>query len=527
MAETAVSFLEDIGFRFSQSLLRLVSAQEIPDCLVVKPDSPWPGSVPQGLYIIDVMGNEQVSPKDWPVQWHDFSFLRDVQAAGGYPARKTAQKSVFSFIQYIGRTPQYDPHMGKRIYQWIMYADFVLPEFEEEAQDIFFESLVSQGYVLVRSLKKNIFTGLEKLQTLAGLICVGFAFEGYEDWSELGLAILESELKIQVLPDGGHISRSPAQALSLLETLLDIRTMLSAAAYPVPEYLDKTIKRVGQALRFFRYHDKGFALFNGTQEGDPPFIDCVVRQSGVRGKIPQSLPDTGFEKITLDRTTIMMNAGAVPATAYSAFIHAAPLAFEMCYGQERIFVSCGSHPSYTQWQESLRATSAHNTAILDEQDAYAIDAQGHIARHAKTPILIRHEDPDSGTYLLEGEHDGYVSLNGFTHKRSIYLGKEGHDIRGEDRFVSKKPPKQPVHVTVRFHVHPRIMVSLLHSGHEALLRMPGGIGWRFTHMGGVLALEDSIYLGHGMEPRKTTQIVIHAQTQSADSILQWGMKREG
>ena len=41
------------------------------------------------------------------------------------------------------------------------------------------------------------------------------------------------------------------------------------------------------------------------------------------------------------------------ATARPDGSHAAPLAFEMSYGRERIIVNCGSHPTNPEWQDML------------------------------------------------------------------------------------------------------------------------------------------------------------------------------
>ena len=71
------------------------------------------------------------------------------------------------------------------------------------------------------------------------------------------------------------------------------------------------------------------------------------------------------------------------------------------------------------------------------------------------------------------------------------------------------------------------MVSLIRDGQEALLRLPGGTGWRFTFSAGVMALENSIYLGQGTQPRKTKQLVIYAQTEQKEAEIKWALRKEG
>ena len=88
-------------------------------------------------------------------------------------------------------------------------------------------------------------------------------------------------------------------------------------------------------------------------------------------------------------------------------------------------------------------------------------------------------------------------------------------------------PAKPVDVALRFHLHPRVMVSLIRDGQDALLRLPGGVGWRFCVGQGVLALEDSVYLGQGCEPRKTKQLAIYGQVHDKKAQIKWALKREG
>src|SRR5690606_33302936 len=107
------------------------------------------------------------------------------------------------------------------------------------------------------------------------------------------------ETKRQVLPDGGHVSRSPALLIDALRVYIDIRAALRVAGYPVPEQIEHTIDRMAQAVRFFRYADKGLALFHGAQEGDCGLVDCVLLKSTARGRVLRGLPHTGYERATM------------------------------------------------------------------------------------------------------------------------------------------------------------------------------------------------------------------------------------
>ena len=532
----------------------------VPDRLVVKPVDPWPGDAGAGKWLcsgafmidddqLQVAGDPASAPGKargygggtcwepmgvdaaWLDHMHGFTWLRDLRALGGDTARRQARAMIGSWMHHYPRwqkTAWSADVTGERVAMWIALYDGFGASANDEFQDLFFESLGRQARHLARVVPGDL-SGIALLRAAKGLLYAGLAFEGCEHWAEQAIGIFERETAKQILGDGAHVSRSPAQLLSALQIFIDVRTALSTAAYPLPEKIQHAIDRMGPALRFFRNADKSFALFNGTQEGPAnggqDFVDCVLGQANVRGKGIQSLPCAGYERVSLGRTSMMFDCGAPPAYPYDTRAHAAPLAFEFSHGKERLFVSCGSHPTSAEWQDSLRATAAHCAATIDNRNACEIRADGHIARRPRTIMPVREDSKNA--CLLEAAHDGYVALNGITHRRRLYLNDQGHDLRGEDNFTCSIGLSQPHDIAIRFHIHPRVVVSLLQGGQEALLRMPGGIGWRFHHAGGLIVLEDSVYLGQGARPRKTKQLVIYARMTEDTAQIKWALQREG
>ncbi len=514
--------------------------ETVPDRLIVKPVDVWEGDPDKGKAFLESCGaNEDTGPV-WHDHWwnyensesrqtaelNSFEVLRHLRAHCDSLARNQGQEMILSWIK---KYPNWDKTTwrsditGQRLSMWISHFEYFCAGMTEENEDDFFESLIRQAKHLYNTLSSVEEIAL--LETVKGLIYASLAIEGKERWIDQSLKTLESSLKEQILPDGGHASRSPARLLTALQILLDIDSALAAGDYPSPDFLRETISRMSCALRFFRYGDRKLAVFNGTQEGNQEEIDRTLAQAGLRIKQRLSLPDSGFERLALGRTLVMVDCGKAPPYPYDRHTHAAPLAFELSYGKERLFVSCGTHPSSEEWQEALRFTSAHNTANLDYRNANEIREDGHFGRRITSINLDRQETKDA--VLLDTSHNGYVSLNGITHSRRLYLTDAGHDFRGEDTFTSCIDLVRPIEIAIRFHIHPRVTVSLVKDDTEALLRMPGGVGWRFRFGQGTLTLEDSIYLGDEHEPRKTKQLVIYGQTTGEYASVKWSLKKEG
>jgi len=510
----------------------------IPDRLVVKPIDPWPGDVAEGVTICDqshdiCSGMLQI----WPERLHRFFWLRDLRAMGGQEARQCAKGMVMQWIDHYGGKPKTPEQklawrpdiLGERISNWIAHYDFIDSchyQHDENFHDAFFHSLYEQIQQLARRIPGGLYD-LDLLKALKGLLYAGLAFEGQEALIEKSLALLKPEIEKQFLADGMHISGSPMQLLRGLQILLDIKSALNIGGYPLPLFIQHGIDRAGPALKFFRFGDKRLATFHATQKGCPTLIDSILAQSGVRGKAHTSLSCAGFERVSIGRSVLMFDGSPPPASPYDRKSHAAPLSFELAYGKDRVFVSCGTHPTKTDWSESLRATAAHNALCLDHRNAYEIREDSHFARKANGVTYKRTGQERDGSVLLEGQHDGYLPLNGVLHSRSLYLGEKGHDFRGEDKLCAKIRPIKPIDIAIRFHLHPRVLVSLVQDGTHALIRLPSGIGWRFQNSAGLLTLEDSIYLGEGVGPRKTKQLVIIGQTTEKQSVIKWSFRREG
>jgi uncharacterized heparinase superfamily protein len=514
---------------------------QIPDRLAVIPPDPWPGDAANGRSMCqDVFSyqGEQLSagggtfePQGASPVWCDFiqsfEWLRDLRSLGGDVGRRQARVMILAWIDRYGNWNEKAWRAdltGRRVAIWLALYDFFAASADDVFQTNYLASLLRQARHLSRSLPGAL-GGLGLLQGIKGLAYAGLAFEGREHWLEQSLGLLEHETKKQILSDGGHISRSPAQLLDAMRIYIDMRSALQAGQYPVPDFIQHAIDRMAQAMRFMRYSDRGFAHFHGAQEGDRALMDMAQMVANAHGRVLRSLPDTGFERVTIGRSLLMVDTGRAPVWPYDEKAHAAPLSFEFCYGKERVFVNCGIHPTNPEWQDSLRGTAAHNTLTIDHRNACEIRKDGHFGRRTRNVVVTREDI--NGASLVDGVHDGYVPMNGISHRRRLYLSDQGHDLRGEETLTCSVGLSKPVDISIRFHLHPRVLVSLVRGKKDALLRLPGGAGWRFTQTGGTISLENSVYLGEGGRPRKTKQLVITARMETDLGQFKWALQREG
>lgn len=513
----------------------------LPDRLIVRPPDLWPGSAEKGQALMNgvftFQGQSYAFPdpfqfniwappgmnERWMAYLHGFSWLRDLRAAGG----EVAARAGFTLMDNWCRrknAPLSPAIMGERLSHWIAHADFFVPDQQEDFRDIFFAQIMRQGAMIQKAIVDS--AGLPGFQAAKGLLYAGLALEGREGWIENSLTTLDSLMEREILRDGGPISRSPATLFSLFQILLDARTALTSGGYPVPETIESAIERAASALKFFRLGNGTLAGFHGPALQDTTLLDQALNLAVIEGKLFQSLPQSGFERLAQGRSCLLFDTGAAAPSGYDREAHAAPLAFEFTYGKDTVFTACGHEGPGPEWSPFLRGTAAHTALCLDQRNACEILENGGFGRKNRRSDTRR---MDTKTYLLaEATQDGYEGLNGLVHKRRLYLGDKGHDLRGEDTLTCTiGRPLQASRFDLRFHLHPRSGASLIQGGAAALIRLPSGSGWRFQQQGGSLSIEESIHTEPGQPPRKSSQLAISGIAAEAQTLVKWALQREG
>lgn len=495
----------------------------VPEDLLIRPPDLWPGSADRGRWLCANGYNWQ----DHVPAMHSFECLRDLRAVGGDEARSMARSLIQSWLEHFS---QWDAQAwradltGERIGNWLCLYEFYGASADETFQARLRDGLMRQGRHLYKTGAGSCI-GVSAFSAYKGLLLAGLALPGCESWIEPALAKFKTEADRQILSDGGHITRSPEQLQKVMQTFLEVKSALCVARYPLPAFIQHAIDRMGQVMRFFRYPDKGFALFHSSRRGDRALLNAIFSHAQIRGKTLQELPETGFQRLSQGRTALLMDCGGPPLPPFDRHAHASPLAFEMIYGNDRVFVSCGTYNRDPAFREALRGTAAHNTLTVDHRNASEISETGHFSKRRYHVVTSRNEA--KGAILIDASHDGYVPAHGFSHRRRLYMSDKGNDIRGEDTVSCHTGLTQAHEYAVRFHIHPRVLVSLVREDTEALLRLPNGIGWRFHHAGGKLGLENSIYCEDGHEIRKTKQLVISGQITEEILKIKWSLRREG
>jgi uncharacterized heparinase superfamily protein len=515
----------------------------IPDGLAVGIVDAWPGDPDHGREILEgvypVAGTPvQIGANPWAETGyseraldalHRFEWLRDLRDLGGDAARRRARDLVGAWIDKHGtwsREAWRIDLLAARLSVWIGTFGF----FADSADDAFRRRVLNSIARQYRHLTRASHAGpggIARLATLRGALIAAVALGDGEDALQTLVDRLNTAIRAQILADGGHRSRAPGLQAESLAALVDSRAALRASGRESTAGLDETIQRMTGVLRMLRHGDGGLALFNGATEGSVWKLDTLIARTETKTKALASAVDTGFERMTAGRAIVVVDTGT--PSSFDGVAHAGTLSIEVSVGKERLVVNCGAAVGDARWEGVLRASAAHSGLVIDDTNTTELRTDGTLGRRPSTVRLERWEA--DGSVWLEAEHDGYRDSHAIVHRRRLFLATGGDDVRGEDVLnYTGGPGQKPSEATIRFHLHPRVAVSLLQNGAAALLRTASGAGWRLRATGGHLALNESVYFGESGRLQRTRQIIITLPlaTLRADGTVsvKWALRRE-
>jgi uncharacterized heparinase superfamily protein len=472
--------------------------------------------------------------REWAEALHGFAWLPPLSAAGGEAARTLATNLISQWLKRYARysEPAWLPHvLARRLIAIFAHGRFVLANSEVLWRSKVFVSLREQVRMLAR-IAGEAPEGLPRLETAAALAVSGACLSDNPRRLQAGLAHVEAELLSQVLPDGGHISRSPEQLVHAFRDVVMVMDALAATGQAVPHAIRSAHDRMAPMIRFFRHGDGGLALFNGGSECDARMIAALLARDEVHGQPFAYAPHSAFHRIAAGRTLVLLDCGGAPPGGYSVNAHAGCLSFELSAATQRVIVNCGTAAlaGHIKWRSALRATAAHSTVTLADTSSATILRKGWIRHqlgprlvHGPTQIETRRVESEKG-WTVEATHDGYLRAFGIRHERQLTLSPQGLALTGTDRLLPQKDRRDSMPFTVRFHVHPDVRVSISQSG-DIILKLANGEGWRFK-ASIAPTIEESVYLGAD-SVRRTEQLVLTGAVKDTPVEVSWFFEQIG
>lgn len=305
------------------------------------------------------------------------------------------------------------------------------------------------------------------------LIYAGLFFDGDEArlWLSQGAAIVEHELREQILSDGGHAERSPMYHALALEDLLDLVNLIGARGVATQvRPLEPTLRELASAmlrwLRCLTHPDGMLALFNDTAQDIAPSVTEIdrfaaalgVMASKPRGQGVISMQPSGYLRMARDAAVLLIDAAPIGPDHQPGHAHADTLAFEMSLGNQRIIVNRGTS-CYGIGARRLaeRGTASHSTVQLGAHDSSEVWSGFRVGRRARPSGIAADE------WMVAACHDGYRFLAG----RPIHCRRWQLDAGA--LTVEDRVDPAPADAVARYHFAPGLVLQAEPDGRWLVL----------------------------------------------------------
>src|SRR6185437_6274306 len=280
-------------------------------------------------------------------------------------------------------------------------------------------SLAIQARFLASSLEYHLLAN-HLWANAKALIFAGLFFEGREAecWLRKGARILEREIAVQILPDGGHFELSPMYHAIVTEDLLDLIHIGTAFGWVDVAKLRQTVSSALAWHAAMVRPDGKFPLFNDAAYGVAS--DCVsiadyARRLGIDYPAAPGfawLADTGYARVVSEDFALFADLGAIGPDYNPGHGHCDMLSFELCLRGRSIVVDTGTS-TYDVSARRLRerSTAAHNTIQFGANEQSEIWGAFRVGRRARMKVYNVDRD------CLEGSHNGFLHLHVWHRRR--------------------------------------------------------------------------------------------------------------
>lgn len=334
-----------------------------------------------------------------------------------------------------GRGTAWEPYpTSLRIVNWIKWMIRT-----RQRPESYLNSLAVQARWLERRLEFHLL-GNHLLSNAKALLFAGWFFDGPEAqrWLDEGCSILKSQLREQILPDGGHFERSPMYHALILEDMLDLLNLLRVydrCDDGLVPLLQVTASRMLGWIRVMCHPDGTYANFNDSAQGIALRLDQLeiyCAQMGIAA--PNSgrlndihLADSGYVRLQRGSAVVLIDVAPVGPDYLPGHAHADTLSFELSLFGSRVVVNGGTS-CYGQSAQRMkeRSTERHSTVELAGKNSSEVWGGFRVGRRAR-PF-----DLTVAPAEVACSHDGYRHMRGQPiHRRTWRLREQALIIDDE------------------------------------------------------------------------------------------------
>jgi uncharacterized heparinase superfamily protein len=383
------------------------------------------------------------------------------------------------------------------------------------------ESLRRQARYLGASVEWDV-GGNHVVRELSALVLASAAFGDGALWSR-SLTGIRKEIERQILPDGGHLERSPAYHMQVLTDLVEVESCLPDR-HPARSAIEAVLPGMARFAVSLCHPDGQLAMFNDCYEW-PVLPSEYLARLGLAAEPSTTFPDCGYHVFGSDGDRLFFDAGPPSPPDLPPHAHCDLLSIEVSAGGERMIVNSGTGDyERGEWRDYWRSTRAHNTVEIDGAEQSEVWHSFRMARRASPLDVLPMASGESRG--LTAAHDGYRRLpRPAVHRRTVVWSQgawaivDGLEGSGEHRVRSF------------LHLHPDVVVR--REGASVVLGRGAG-DLRVTPLGSLeLTVAEARtgpianwYASHLGERRPARALVLEGRV-AFPSTVGWFLQPEG
>lgn len=342
-----------------------------------------------------------------------------------------------------------------RVINWIKFLSY-----HKISNKIIDNSLYAQCLILIDNLEYHL-QGNHLLENAFALLFGSYYFEDEQLYNKAKF-LLERELNEQILDDGGHFELSPMYHQLMLYRLLDSINLLqnnhnSLVKESLLSFLEKKASLMLGWLKEISYNNGDIPLLNDSAKGIAPHSNKIFSYAEQLKLTTKKidLHSSGYRKFKRENCEVVIDVGEIGASYLAGHAHADTLNFELRLNNKEFIVDTGISTYQINEQRDIeRATSAHNTVVINDLNSSQVWDGFRVANRANIVDLQESKNQISGT------HNGYKK-DSVLHQRVFQLTEKELIIKDT---LSKKVPAQYF-----LHFHPDITEEKIRErvSHEA------------------------------------------------------------
>ncbi len=483
--------------------------------------------------IFDVAAPSEV----WARSLHGFGWLRNLSSAGSSEDREMAREAILTWIERYpprsGSVAWQPDVIGRRVQSWLANVPFVFEDIDGPTYDRIADSLGLQ-LVQLATRWRDAPDGYPRLEALIGLLIGSLCIAGRENNIFEFEHALAGEVQTQVLADGGHVTRNTDIVIELLLDLLPLQTCFVARERTFHPALGAAIARMLRFLRYMRLGDGSLGRFNGMGATPYDSLATLLAYDPAPDSNLAGASTSGYARLEAGGMILLADVGMPPSLEYAGTACAGALSFELSIADQIVFVNAGSPgPADQDWLATSRSTASHNTLCLNTTSSSKLLRNKLLNRLVRAapiryPTKVTAElNKQRDGAVLKCTHDGYVQKFSLTHKRELFMARDGSRLTGEDiigagsgsvRFARDLP------YAIHFHLDNDVQCRHDDDPAVALLDLRDGSTWRFIVQGTTLSIEDSINFADLAGPTRSSQIVLRGAS-FGETRVNWALER--